>query len=389
MPNMLYPSILSLKDGTFYKGWSFFDLKINKGEIVFNTGMTGYQEILSDPSYTGQMVVLTYPEIGNTGLNKDDNESNFVSVTALIFKNISTVSSSWRSAISLKDYLIIKKIPHIFGLDTRSLTIKLRTCGVMPCILYSPKILKNKLDFNGESFNDLDLIKKISVPKYYNYFSSYSSLFNFKDLLYKNNLNELSFKNNYKVVVIDFGLKFSILRYLLTLGCNISVVPATFSYDSIVKLKPNGILLSNGPGNPQLANYAINTVKKLLNYANIPVFGICMGHQLLNLACGLSTSKLKFGHRGLNHPSGDQSYSEITSQNHGFAVNSYFVPISNLREMLLTKYNNLNDGTVASTFHQNALVFSVQYHPEASPGPHDTNYLFKVFIDLIRLSNNN
>ena len=154
-------------------------------------------------------------------------------------------------------------------------------------------------------------------------------------------------------------------------------------------MNPNGILLSNGPGNPQVAKYAINTIKKLLNYANIPVFGICMGHQLLNLACGLSTSKLKFGHRGLNHPSGDHSYSEITSQNHGFAVNSNFIPISNLREMLLTKYNNLNDGTVASTVHENALVFSVQYHPEASPGPHDTNYLFKIFIDLIRLSNNN
>lgn len=381
MSNMLYPSVLSLQDGTSYKGWSLFKLSSYTGEIVFNTGMTGYQEILSDPSYTGQMVVFTYPEIGNTGLNLEDNESNFIFVKALIVKNIAALSSSWRSTTSLKEYIIQKKIPHIFGVDTRSLTRKLRISGVMPAFLSNT--LNNNVSTSFKNFGFKDLIRKVTVRN--SYYISEIFPDEPRNLLY-NHLNFLNHNAGYNIVIIDFGLKFNILRYLLLFGCRINIVPATIDYNSIVALSPDGILLSNGPGDPQLANYAINTVKKLVYFSNIPIFGICMGHQILNLACGLQTFKLKFGHRGINHPSGYNYYSEITSQNHGFAVSSNIVNRYVLPESLFVKHINLNDKTIASTFDKKASVFSVQYHPEASPGPHDADYLFKVFIDLISLN---
>ncbi len=385
MLNTPYPSVLSLQDGTSYKGWSLFKLPICTGEIVFNTGMTGYQEILSDPSYTDQMVVFTYPEIGNTGLNKEDNESNFIFVKALIVKNIASLSSNWRSTVSLRDYILEKKIPHIFGLDTRSLTRKLRISGVMPAFLSST--VNNNIGF--QNLSSQDLIRKVTVRKQYYVSDHFFYKNKTKDFFYSNFQNSLNSKVCYSVVIIDFGLKFNILRYLLLLGCKVIIVPATVDYSSIVSLNPDGILLSNGPGNPQVADYAINTVKKLVYYSNVPIFGICMGHQILSLACGLKTFKLKFGHRGLNHPSGYNSYSEITSQNHGFAVSSDIVDRYSSRESLLIRHTNLNDETIASTFNQESSIFSVQYHPEASPGPHDADYLFKVFVDLISLNCSN
>lgn len=384
MLNVLYPSVLSLQDGTSYKGWSFFELSSYTGEIVFNTGMTGYQEILSDPSYTGQMVVFTYPEIGNTGLNVEDNESNFIFVKALVAKNISTVSSNWRSTLSLKDYIIKKKIPHIFGIDTRALTRKLRMSGVMPAFLSSMSDKNLNVSFN--KFNFKDLIRKVTVRSPYYIINTHDDYDAPRNFLYVNPRNSFNCSNNYNVVVVDFGLKFNILRCLLSLGCKVNVVPATVDYSFIVSLNPDGILLSNGPGDPQKANYAINTVRKLIHFSNIPIFGICMGHQILNLAFGFSTFKLKFGHRGLNHPSGYNGYSEITSQNHGFAVSSDILHKHNPHESFFVKHINFNDQTIASTFDEKASIFSVQYHPEASPGPHDAYYLFKVFVDLIALN---
>lgn len=389
MSHNLYPAVLHLQDGTSYKGWSFFELSSSIGELVFNTGMTGYQEILSDLSYSGQMVVFTYPEIGNTGLNKKDNESNFITIKALIARNISFLSSSWRSNISLKNYILNKKIPHIFGLDTRSLTKRLRSLGVTNAVLCSSNSYSNSSNLSFPNLNSVDLIRKLTTRHNY-LLSSLQDSFAFKNCLFSSYLNsnnlsssfyERSYK--YKVLIIDFGIKFNIIRKLILLGCNLYIVPATSSYLSILQYKPDGILLSNGPGDPFIADYAINTVKKLIKFANIPIFGICMGHQILNRSFGLDTFKLKFGHRGLNHPSGVGKYSEITSQNHGFVVSNDLYLSKDCSQFVSLNYFNLNDFTIAATFNKSYPIFSVQYHPEASPGPNDSEYLFKVFMNLI------
>nr|YP_009122288.1 carbamoyl-phosphate synthase small chain [Vertebrata lanosa]AJH66046.1 carbamoyl-phosphate synthase small chain [Vertebrata lanosa] len=385
MSYSLCQSVLSLQDGTFYRGWSFFDLSNCTGEIVFNTGMTGYQEIISDPSYSGQMVVFTYPEIGNTGLNENDIESNFIHVKALVAKNISSLSSNWRSKVSLKDYILQKRIPHIFGLDTRSITRHLRAFGVMSSLLCSADVFAQLLSCNRMDLNSLDLIRKITVRNKYIMFDKTFDNLNLVSSFYINPSNEFYTLYQYKIVVLDFGLKFNILRHLLSFGCDIYILPATCTYDDILKCEPDAIVLSNGPGNPLLADYAINIVQKLVNFSNVPIFGICMGHQILNLSFGANTSKLKFGHRGLNHPSGFNNYSEITSQNHGFVVEGNDSFNINLSKFVMFKYFNLNDLTIAATFHQSAPFFSVQYHPEASPGPHDSQYLFEVFMKLINL----
>nr|YP_010619002.1 Carbamoyl phosphate synthase small subunit [Pterosiphonia complanata]WAX03015.1 Carbamoyl phosphate synthase small subunit [Pterosiphonia complanata] len=387
MSHSLYTTLLCLQNGTVYRGFSFFKISPTFGEIVFNTGMTGYQEIFSDPSYTGQMVVFTYPEIGNTGLNNNDSESNFIHLKAVIARNISLVSSNWRSQISLKDYLIQKRIPHIFGLDTRSLTKHLRLFGVTNSVLCDISYKSEVNISNLKSINNMDLVRKITSK----------TIYHINNILF-NNLDSFNFINlklgymkiihkKYNILVLDFGLKFNILRKLLFWGCKLCIVPATCSYSSILKYNPDGIILSNGPGNPFLVKYAIDTVKKLVKFSNIPVFGICMGHQILNIALGLSTFKLKFGHRGLNHPCGLNKYSEITSQNHGFAVNENAFVNQELLKIFSLKYLNLNDFTVSSTLHKKLPIFSVQYHPEASPGPHDSEYLFEVFIKLIHLIN--
>nr|YP_010619387.1 Carbamoyl phosphate synthase small subunit [Xiphosiphonia pinnulata]WAX03400.1 Carbamoyl phosphate synthase small subunit [Xiphosiphonia pinnulata] len=388
MSHSLYPTVLYLQDGTLYRGFSLFKISPSFGEVVFNTGMTGYQEIFSDPSYAGQMVVFTYPEIGNTGLNKYDNESNFIHIKALIARNISSFSSSWRSCVSLRDYIIQKQIPHIFGLDTRSLTKHLRLFGVTHGVLLDFYDKRKINVFNIKSINNIDLVRKITSRVMYDV---HNNLFN--------NLNDFSCINlklsdsnivprKYKILVLDLGLKFNILRKLLLSGCNLFIVPATCNYDDMIKYNPDGIILSNGPGNPLLANYVIDTVKRLVKFSNIPIFGICMGHQILNIALGLQTFKLKFGHRGLNHPCGLNHYSEITSQNHGFAVNQNACVNQDVLKIFSVKYLNLNDSTVSSAFHKKLPIFSVQYHPEASPGPHDSEYLFEVFIKLMDIIGN-
>nr|ARW68211.1 carbamoyl phosphate synthase small subunit [Chondria sp. (in: red algae)] len=388
MSNNLYPVILYLQDGTFYKGWSFFELSSHFGEIVFNTGMVGYQEIFTDPSYSGQMVVFTYPELGNTGLNSEDNESNMVHIKALIAKNISNFTSNWRATTTLRDFLMQKRLPHIFGIDTRSLTRYVRSYGVMNAVIFNPSTHNSISNFIFHSIDKINLISKVTTK--------YPYLTNINVLTLKNPSVSLShFKRDTnlrlstqpKILIIDFGVKLNILKKLLHLGCLIIVVPSNCTYEKILEYKPDAIVLSNGPGNPLSASFAINTVKKLIHFAKIPIFGICMGHQILNLALGFHTFKLKFGHRGLNHPSGCFNYSEITSQNHGFAVHKKSFVKNEVSELIKHNFLNLNDLTIASTLHKNSPIFSVQYHPEASPGPRDSGYLFKTFIELVSFIN--
>nr|YP_009391560.1 carbamoyl phosphate synthase small subunit [Laurenciella marilzae]ARW59704.1 carbamoyl phosphate synthase small subunit [Laurenciella marilzae] len=381
MLNNLYPSVLYLEDGTSFKGWSLFRLLVNSGEIVFNTGMTGYQEIFTDPSYAGQMVVFTYPELGNTGLNHQDSESKIIYIKALIAKNISSISSNWRSTISLRDFLISKRLPHIFGIDTRSLTAHIRSRGVMNAVILHQDPHFNLVNFKFNDLNKINLVNKVTTKNaYYIYQSFKDKVFDCYLTFKLENRKNLSKIN--RVVIIDFGIKLNILRKLFSWNCKIFVLPAYSDYVTILSYKPDSVLLSNGPGNPAFAKYSIYTVKSLIYFSNIPIFGICMGHQILNLAMGAKTFKLKFGHRGLNHPAGKLKYSEITSQNHGFAVSKDSLLHSDFSSSFKCNLSNLNDMTVATTLHKNLPVFSVQYHPEASPGPHDSNYLFEVFMKL-------
>nr|QCI06484.1 Carbamoyl phosphate synthase small subunit [Erythroglossum lusitanicum] len=386
MSNILHPAVLQLEDGSLYKGWSFFKINFSFGEIVFNTGMTGYQEIITDPSYSNQIMVFTYPELGNTGLNHQDSESKFIHVKGIIAKNISLRSSNWRSNVSLKDYICNKRIPHIFGIDTRSLTKYLRSYGSMSAYIFN-KVLNNiDLNFSQKFVNMTNLVQKVTTKKVYHFTPNLINIKHSYSYLY----NSLNLQNyfNYNILLIDFGVKSNIINKLLLYGCNIFIVPATFTYNMIMYYKPDGIILSNGPGDPCNITYSINTIKKLIKFSNIPILGICMGHQLLSLAYGASTFKLKFGHRGLNHPSGINQFAEITSQNHGFAVNieknrEKFEQIIKIMQL------NLNDLTLAGIRFNNKPIISIQYHPEASPGPHDSDYLFGVFIKLIYIIKNN
>nr|AYR06563.1 carbamoyl-phosphate synthase arginine-specific small subunit [Rhodogorgon sp.] len=373
----IYPTILLLEDGQKYGGWSFSDSLISVGEVVFNTGMTGYQEVMTDPSYAEQIVLFTYPEIGNTGMNHEDNESVGCFLKGIIAKNICMKANNWRSQISLVQYLIEQKIAHIFGVDTRSLAQYLRNKGVMSGCVSSAEldinILYSKLNASL-CMQGLDLVRRVTTSKVYKW--SFNSSPSFQYCVSQN--NQAIFLN---VVVIDFGVKFNILNRLSYHGCNVLVVPATIHYKEILQFCPDGILLSNGPGDPSAVSYAIENVKQLINY-DIPLFGICMGHQILALAVGATTFKLKFGHRGLNHPVGlyDNEKVDITSQNHGFAVAS-----NTISESLLTVVSfNLNDNTIAGMVHKYKPLFSVQYHPEASPGPCDSDYLFKHFIYVMQ-----
>ena len=377
-----YPSVLLLEDGTLYKGWSFLNNALSLGELVFNTGMSGYQEIITDPSYYDQIIVFTYPELGNTGLNRFDYESNRINIKGIVSKNICLHPSNWRNQISLPEYLINFSIPHIFGIDTRALTKHLRMYGVMKAIISYDT--QKKLD--PKIFSDTNISKSLSYVNYVTSRSYYCvksddyspALYSYLDYqLYK--CNNALYKFN--VVVLDLGVKYNIVNRLLSYGCNVFVLPVTSNYDMIRSYKPDGILLSNGPGDPSKLSFAINTVRQLLLFANIPIFGICMGHQLLGLALGANTFKLKFGHRGLNHPSGISKYSEITSQNHGFAVK--LDDTDQFSDYVKVTHLNLNDLTIAGMMYLKKPIFSVQYHPEASPGPHDSDYLFSCFVNLI------
>ncbi|MGB3402544.1 MAG: glutamine-hydrolyzing carbamoyl-phosphate synthase small subunit [Microcoleaceae cyanobacterium] len=369
------PALLVLVDGTTYRGWSFGAPGTVIGEVVFNTGMTGYQEVLTDPSYCGQMVTFTYPELGNTGVNSEDEESAQPHVKAVIARNICTRPSNWRSQQSLSDYLIQHNIPGIYGIDTRALTRKLRTVGSMnggiSTEILDPEQLQSQVE-QAPSMAGLNLVKEVTTSEIYEWSQPTESTWEFSD-------SATTDSGQYTVVAIDFGIKRNILKRLASYGCKVIVVPANTPPEEILKYNPDGIFLSNGPGDPAAVQEGIDTTRELLK-AEKPVFGICMGHQILGLSLGAETFKLKFGHRGLNQPAGlQQKPVEITSQNHGFAI----TPDSLSDDVEITHFN-LNDRTVAGLKHKSQPLFSVQYHPEASPGPHDADYLFKQFVEEMK-----
>ena len=376
MVNMLKPNakqaLLVLADGTTYFGWSFGAAGTAVGEIVFNTGMTGYQEVLTDPSYSGQIITFTYPELGNTGVNPADEESDTVQAKAVIARNITYRPSNWRSTQSLPEYLQQRQIPGIYGIDTRSLTRKLRDYGAVngavSTEVLDPEKLLNLVQ-QAPNMAGLNLVKDVTTKSTYQWSQETENEWEFA---------ASNQENSFTVVAIDFGIKRNILRRLASYGCKVIVVPANTPSEEILKHNPDGIFLSNGPGDPAAVTEGIATTKELLQ-AGKPTFGICMGHQILGLSLGAETFKLKFGHRGLNQPAGLQKQIEITSQNHGFAIAE-----ESLGADVEITHLNLNDRTVAGLQHKSLPFFSVQYHPEASPGPHDADYLFEKFVKLMQ-----
>ncbi len=369
------PALLLLADGTSYRGWSFGATGTVIGEVVFNTGMTGYQEVLTDPSYRGQIVVFTYPELGNTGVNPEDDESPRPQVQGAIASNICTRPSNWRSTQSLPDYLKQHQVPGIYGIDTRALTRKIRSVGAMNGGI-STELDETELAQlvqAAPSMKGLDLVSEVTTPSVYEWSDITNSVWEF------NPDTETNTPVPFTVVAIDFGIKRNILRRLASFGCRVIVVPANTTAEEILKHNPDGIFLSNGPGDPSAVTVGIETTKELLT-SQKPMFGICMGHQILGHALGAETFKLKFGHRGLNHPAGLKQRIEITSQNHSFALDANSLSQADVEVTHL----NLNDQTVAGLRHKTLPFFSVQYHPEASPGPHDADYLFSQFVTAMQ-----
>ncbi|MBC7516621.1 MAG: glutamine-hydrolyzing carbamoyl-phosphate synthase small subunit [Alkalinema sp. FL-bin-369] len=370
------PALLVLSDGTTYSGFSFGATGTTLGEVVFNTGMTGYQEVLTDPSYRGQMVTFTYPELGNTGVNPTDEESTQPHVRGVIARNICTRPSNWRSTQSLQDYLQQHQVIGIYGIDTRSLTRKLRSSGAMNGAISTEILDPAELLLKVQAAPDmtgLNLVQEVTTDRTYEWTEATEAQWEFS-------LGTPESTPEFTVVALDFGIKRNILKRLASYGCRVVVVPADTSAEEILKHHPDGIFLSNGPGDPAAVIDGIATTKALLN-ADKPIFGICMGHQVLGLSLGAETFKLKFGHRGLNHPAGLTEKIEITSQNHGFAIDPASLPADRLEVTHL----NLNDRTVAGIKHKTLPIFSVQYHPEASPGPHDADYLFEQFVTSMRI----
>ena len=371
------PALLVLEDGSVYKGWSFGATGTTMGEVVFNTGMTGYQEVLTDPSYCGQIVTFTYPELGNTGVNAEDEESERPYVKGAIAKNVCDRPSNWRSTQSLGDYLKTHDIPGIYGIDTRALTRKLRSVGAMNGAISSeildPEELIRQLQALP-SMEGLNLVKEVTTDKVYEW-----SEVTQKDWAFSNGQSSKEDVAPLTVVALDFGIKRNILRRLASYGCRVIVVPANTPAADILNYQPDGIFLSNGPGDPAAVTDAPEITRALLE-SELPTFGICMGHQILGLSFGAETFKLKFGHRGLNQPCGLTEQIEITSQNHGFALTADSID----DQQVEVTHLNLNDQTVAGIRHKQLPVFSVQYHPEASPGPHDADYLFANFVETMR-----
>ena len=352
-------AILLLADGRIFEGRSFGYQGETVGEVCFNTGMTGYQEILTDPSYCKQIVTMTSPHIGNYGINEEDIESENIQVAGFVIKEETMTPSNWRSTQSLGEYLKKNKIVGIKEIDTRSLTRHIRDKGAMNGIISSNDLDIQSLEKKLKKFpdmNGLDLAKDVTTQKKYKWPG----------------------KGRYKVAVIDFGIKKNILRLLSDVGCELTVFPASIKAEDILSFEPDGVFLSNGPGDPLAVTYGIETVKKLLG--KVPLFGICLGHQILALALGASTFKLKFGHRGINHPvrNNEKNTVEITSQNHGFAVD-----LDSLPPNVISTHINLNDNTSGGIRCTDIPAFSVQYHPESSPGPHDSRYLFNQFIEMM------
>ncbi|HNW39361.1 MAG TPA: glutamine-hydrolyzing carbamoyl-phosphate synthase small subunit [Candidatus Omnitrophota bacterium] len=356
-------AILALEDGKIFRGKSFGAPGERYGEVVFNTGMTGYQEVLTDPSYKGQIVVMTYPLIGNYGINKEDAESSGISLEGFVVKECSAIASSWRSQQSLSDYLSENNILGMQGIDTRALTLHIRKAGAMKAVLSTLDLDEKSLVQKARNSAGLvgrDLVKEVACRS-------------------KHVWPGMLPKNKYKVVVVDCGVKYNILNKLAENKCRVIVVPAKTSANEILKMKPDGILLSNGPGDPAAVSYVIETTKRLIG--KIPIFGICLGHQILGLALGGRTFKLKFGHHGVNHPVKDLKTNKvlITVQNHGFCVD---IDSLSKKDIEVT-HINLNDQTLEGMRHKKLPIFSVQFHPESSAGPHDAGYLFREFIKMM------
>ena len=354
-------AILALEDGRIYKGESFGAPGERFGECVFNTSMTGYQEILTDPSYKGQIVTMTYPLIGNYGVNEEDAESRKPFVEGFVVKEYSKIFSNWRSKKSLGDYLKENGIIGIEGVDTRSLTLHIRQAGAMKAVLSTIDTNEQGLIQKAKASRGLlgvDLVKEVECSKKYEWNNS----------------------GKYKVVVLDCGVKFNSLRELAKKNCKVIVVPARTTAKEILELSPDGVLLSNGPGDPAALGYVVKTVRELIG--KVPIFGICLGHQMLGQALGGKTYKLKFGHHGGNQPVKDLKTGKvaISVQNHGFCVD---IDTLDKKEVELT-HINLNDDTLEGMRHRKLPIFSVQFHPEASPGPHDAEYLFDQFVALMK-----
>jgi carbamoyl-phosphate synthase small subunit len=363
------PAKLALEDGTVYTGRGFGATGETFGEVVFNTSMTGYQEVLTDPSYHGQIVTMTYPLIGNYGVNDEDRESRGPQVEGFVVRELSRSPSNFRSQSSLDAYLAVHRVLGLEGIDTRALVRHIRVRGAMTGVLSTTDLDDASLVAKARSRPRLvgrDLVREVVPAKAYAWGEGFISPFASPLLPAR--------PTRFHVVAVDYGMKWNIPRCLVQVGCRVTVVPGTAPAEQVLSYKPDGIFLSNGPGDPQPLTYAVDTVRQLIGKK--PIFGICLGHQILGMAMGGQTFKLKFGHRGANQPvlNTRSNRVEITTQNHGFAVR-----LDGLPAALEPTHLNLNDGTLEGMRHRHEPVFSVQYHPESSAGPHDSHYLFEEF----------
>ena len=362
-----YTARLVLQDGTVLEGFACGQRGSVVGEVVFNTGMTGYQEVLTDPSYSGQLITFTYPEIGNTGVNPDDQEADQPHARGLIVRQLAPQASNWRSQQSLPEWMEQNGVIGIHGVDTRALVRHLRELGPMNGVISSdgrPALELLEDLKQAPSMEGLNLADQVTTPTAYRWTKPCSVTFDQRF--------QTRPERPYRVVAIDFGIKRAILERLVSHGCDLTVLPANTDINTVLSYEPEGVFLSNGPGDPAAVQSGITLARSLLEHRQLPMFGICLGHQILGLALGGTTFKLAYGHRGLNHPCGSTGQVEITSQNHGFALDAASLP----EDKVEVTHFNLNDRTVAALAHRNQPVFGVQYHPEASPGPHDADHHF-------------
>ncbi len=368
---------LALENGAVFSGYSIGASGQTSGEVCFNTSMTGYQEVITDPSYCGQIVTMTYPQIGNYGVNEQDVESARPRLAGFVVKELNRSASNFRSSGNLQDYLEQHHIVGIAGIDTRALVRKIRQRGALRGVISTVELDDERLVAMARDCPTLkgrDLVKEVVPTESTEWNQPYKPLSDGQT----DSPGTHAAEPDFHVVVLDFGMKWNIARHLSRLGCKVTIVPGNLSADEILQHQPHGILLSNGPGDPEPLTYAIKTIQTLMSER--PVFGICLGHQLLALASGAKTFKLKFGHRGSNQPVLNcvTGRVEITSQNHGFAVDEASLPV----ELEIT-HRNLHDNTIAGLRHRSLPAFGVQYHPEASAGPHDSQYLFAQFLDKL------